>query len=71
MLIKCFYQTVLSIPLGILKKVMEDLQVMVKELRFGKLHFYLFCIDCFDNGLELKNGMKNFKNITYSYKLIL
>ena len=47
-----------SIPLGILKKVMEDLQVMVKELRFGKLHFYFFCENCFDTGLELKNGMK-------------
>ena len=54
-----------SIPLGILKKVMEDLQVMVKELRFGKLHFYFFCNDCFDTGLELKNGMKtlDLKNI--------
>ena len=54
-----------SIPLGILKKVMEDLQVMVKELRFGKLHFYFFCMDCFDTGLELKNGMKtlDLKNI--------
>lgn len=54
-----------SIPLGILKKVMEDLQVMVKELRFGKLHFYFFYMDCFDTGLELKNGMKtlDLKNI--------
>lgn len=54
-----------SIPLGILKKVMEDLQVMVKELRFGKLHFYFFCMDCFDTELVLKNGMKtlDLKNI--------